>query len=271
MLCVGAIQFDVSDDFVNNLHRAAGLIDQAVASGARLIALPECWAGKYGVSNFEKWAEDIEQCAEAPAGTSPVSSSALMAQKAREHGVTVLGGIIERSGDTGEKLFNTLVVYGPDGRLLTTYRKVHLSRVLGITSESDILSPGDRPVIFQMSRERVKGESKEVPEIKVGLCICFDLRFPELLSQYGPCPTRWTGEDSACTIIIASSAFLDTTGVDHWDLLLRRTALDTQCFVIAPNIAFSELDRVPLHGRSAVVDPWGLTRTGFGTRLFLCL
>ena len=95
-------------------------------------------------------------------------------------------------------------VYGPDG-LLASYRKIHLSRVLGVTSESDVLSAGDAPTTFEMPGLAVR----------VGMLCCFDLRFRDLLAQYGPA----AGKDSPCGILCAPSAFLRATGTDHWDLV----------------------------------------------------
>ena len=152
-------------------------------------------------------------------------------------------------------MYNTMAVYAPDGSLCAKYRKVHLSRVLGITSESDVLAPGDEPVSFD-------GASRDGDEaFRAGLVCCFDLRFPQLLASYGPSQSQQQQQEQEqerrADVLIAPSAFLDATGHAHWELLCRRAALDTQTFVIAPNIAFRAEDPVPLHGRSMIVGPWG--------------
>lgn len=99
--------------------------------------------------------------------------------------------------------------------------------------------PGTQEITFSM------------PGLSVGMACCFDLRFPVFLARYGP------RVPSPVHCVCAPSAFLDITGKEHWELLLRRTALDGQCFVVAPDIAFDAQDATPLHGRSMVVDPFG--------------
>jgi predicted amidohydrolase len=232
---LAAIQLQVTSDPVDNLKRAAKGIAMAASEGASMVALPECFVGSYGVEHFAKWAEVPGE----------FGGSAMMSAAARDAGIHVVGGIIEADEQEG-CLFNTILMYGPDGGLAAKYRKVHLSRVMGITSESDVLAPGDEPVA--VTCEQLGGAS-----YRTGLACCFDLRFPALLGEYGPKGSAHGPVD----VIVAPSAFLDATGRDHWELLLRRTALDNQTFVLAPNMAFMEDDKVPLHGRSMVVGPWG--------------
>ena len=235
LLRVAAINLRVGVDKRDTLSRAADLVARAAADGARFVALPECFVGKYGAEHFPAHAEDVAAAEESGCG--------VLAAAARRHGITTTGGIIEQHDG---KLWNSMPTFGPDGNLVTVYRKVHLSRVLGITSESDVLEAGDATTAYG------------VDDFHVGAACCFDLRFPEWLRRYGP-----RGAQPA-DVLCAPSAFLDVTGKPHWDLLLRRTALDGQCYVVAPNVAFDEADEVPLHGRSAVVGPWGdvLAQTG---------
>lgn len=233
---VAAVQLSVTPDPVDNLKRAARGVAKAAAEGASIVALPECFVGSYGVDNFAKWAEVLGE----------FGGSAMMSAAARNEGVYVVGGVIE-ADEEAQKMFNTIAVYGPDGALAARYRKVHLSRVMGITSESDVLAPGDTPVSLTCA------DAAGGPSCRAGLACCFDLRFPRLLAEYGPTAT----EHGPVDVLIAPSAFLDATGRDHWELLARRAALDGQCFVIAPNVAYREDDAVPLHGRSMVVGPWG--------------
>lgn len=233
VLRVAAVQLRVSRDRASNLRRAAELIDAAAADGAQFVALPECFTGKYGVDLFHGHREALAADAD---GAAAASGSAVLAAAAKRHGVVATGGVIEEHAG---KLYNTMPVYGPDGALVAAYRKVHLSRVLGITSESDVLEAGDEATAF------------EAGGVRVGMACCFDLRFPEWLRRHGP-----RGAAPA-DVVCAPSAFLDVTGRDHWDLLLRRTALDGQAFVVGPNVAHDAEDAVPLHGRSAVVSPWG--------------
>ena len=230
-LRIAAVQLNVTPDPLDNLKRAAQGISIAASEGASIIALPECFVGSYGVQHFEKWAEKLGE----------FGGSAMMSAAAKDSGVTVVGGVIEVD-EEAKCMYNTVVAYGPDGAIASKYRKVHLSRVLGITSESDVLAPGDEPVAF------------ECESLSVGLACCYDLRFPKLLNAYGPAKSATHGP---IDLLIAPSAFLATTGKDHWDLLVRRAALDGQCFVLAPNQAFNPNDPVPLYGGSLVAGPWG--------------
>lgn len=221
-LRVAAAQVSVTWKLEENLRRAASLVEDARREGVQFVAFPECFVGKYGVAHFAKWAEDT---------TGPGSS---LLASASLRGMTSTGGVIERQGDD---LFNSMPVYSR-GSLVATYRKVHLSRVLGVTSESDVLKAGESGVVV------------DVEGFRVAMACCFDLRFRAFLDGYGP------AVENPADILCAPSAFLDVTGKDHWDVLLRRAALDGQCYVVAPNVAYAEDDDVPLHGRSAVVDPW---------------
>jgi len=242
---VAAVQLRVTGNRSDNLIRAAKLIDAAVAQGAQFVALPECFVGSYGVKHFAKWQESVPL--QAPRAEEGIDGgAALMANAAQKHGVTVTGGIIERE-DSGHALFNSMPVFGPCGSLLANYRKVHLSRVLGVTSESDVLTAGDECAFFDLP-----GDSTH----RVGMACCFDLRFAAFLGQYGPYPSS-PRQVERVDILCAPSAFLEATGGAHWDLLVRRAGLDLQSYVVAPNIAFDAADEVPLHGRSLIADPWG--------------
>jgi len=234
---VAAVQMRVSDDSEDNIERAGELMARAANEGAELIALPECFVGRYGVSHVYAHGE-VE-------GNS--GGSALMAKQARELGAFIIGGIIEKTRTITESniLYKSMPAYGPvDGPATLTnhivsYRKVHLSRTDGIPSESDAFYPGTAHVKFQANN------------FNVGMASSFDLRFPQWLSHYGP-----RGFDP-CDLLLVPSAFLNSTGPDHWDTLVKRTALDSQCYVAAPNIAFDSTEAHPLHGNTMVVDPYG--------------
>ena len=140
---VAAVQLAVGPDMANNVMRAAELIRSAAAQGAVLCALPECFTGKYGVANFPKWAEAVP----GEAGDAGDGGAAMMANLAARIGICLTGGVIEQDGP---RLFNSMPIYGADGRRVDTYRKVHLSRVMGITCESDVLAAGSEPVAFDL-------------------------------------------------------------------------------------------------------------------------
>ena len=243
MIRVAAANFAVTLDRADNLRRAAALISAAAKEGASLVALPECFTGKYGVAQFAKWQEPVVAHSDDDADE---CGTAMMAAAAKRHGIAVTGGIVERAEkpDGAVDLFNSLPMYGSSGALLTNYRKVHLSRVLGVTSESDVFSAGSTPATAQIS-----------DGISVGMACCFDLRFPAFLAAYGPYADG--AAETRVDVLCAPSAFLEATGVDHWNLLCQRAALDLQSYVVAPNVAYDATDAVPLHGRALVCDPWG--------------
>eukprot|EP00966_Prymnesium_polylepis_P239412 5536651-Prymnesium_polylepis.1 len=199
---VAALQLHVSNSMADNVQRAAALVDTAAAQGAKLVALPECFTGKYGCDHFPSWAETVIAEAESSGGP---SGAAMMRERAQRHGIVVTGGVIEAYQG---KLWNTMPVYGPEGRLLATYRKIHLSRVLGVTSESDVLTAGAAPTTFEMPGAAA---------MRVGMLCCFDLRFRDLLAQYGPA----AGAHGPCGLLCAPSAFLRATGTEHWDLVRK--------------------------------------------------
>lgn len=247
-LVVAAVQLDVCDEPRDNLLRAREQIAKAASVGAEVVALPECFTGTYGVEHFAKWQEPLSP-------SSLQGGAEMMAEAARGHGIFVTGGVIERESGEDKRLFNSMPVFGPDGTLMCVYRKIHLSRVLGITSEGDILSAGDKCATFDVHVKN-HGVQDVAPlslnaSMKFGMACCFDLRFPAFLSRYATAANN----RKRCDVVIAPSAFLRVTGVDHWDLLVRRTALDGQCYVVAPNVA-SRPEGV-LHGHSCIADPWG--------------
>ena len=276
-LHVAALQLSVGPDPTDNLGRAEALIDEAALAGASLVGLPECFVGSYGTANFHKWAERVPRSLAEADALQLSGGAAMLCRSAAAHRITAMGGVVEEeveevdvaappSDQTTARLYNTTVVYGPGGDLVARYRKIHLSRVLGITSESDVFSAGAAPTTFSAALpptqaaawaaaspptcESDDGSRGGTPH--VGLLCCFDLRFSGILRQYTP-----SGSHGQCDLLFAPSAFLDATGVDHWDLLVRRAALDTQTFVVAPNVAYRHDDPTPLHGRSLICDPWG--------------
>lgn len=244
MIRAAAAQLRVTSNRADNLRRAAALLDAAAREGASFVALPECFVGSYGTEHFAKWQESVPQ--DHAAGRWQRGSGgggATMADAAHRHQMTVTGGVIEREV-AGPALYNSMPIYTA-GRRVATYRKVHLSRVLGITSESDVLTAGDECVSVEVLDDALA-------PVRVGMACCFDLRFAAFLGRYGHMHS-----DQPIDVLCAPSAFLATTGKDHWDLLVRRAALDGQCYVVAPNMAYESSQPVPLHGHSMIADPWG--------------
>jgi predicted amidohydrolase len=229
-LRVAAVQMNSRDDKAANIETALTLIDQAAAAGARLVALPEVWTYLGPESgNYDN------------ADTIPGPTVDRLAERARRHGIYIHGGsIIERAaGDP--RLSNTTVVIDPDGMVVATYRKIHMFDVVldGVASyqESATISPGDEIVTV------------DIDGVRVGLAICYDLRFPELfrvLSLRG------------AEVIVLPAAFTMTTGKDHWEVLIRTRAIENGVFMVAPAQVGQYQPGKWSFGRSMIVDPWGI-------------
>lgn len=235
-LTVSAIQMATGSDKEKNLKSAEKLINYAVKKGASFIALPEVFNFRGNLSDAPKHAEPI-----------PGPSTKLISRLAQDNEVWILIGSMMEEGEKGKgtrdkgetKPFNTSVLINPEGKIVTTYRKMHLF---------DITLKGKE--ILESSRNGA-GETPsltKIKNIKTGLSICYDLRFPELFRKYS--------EDGAEIICIPSS-FTKITGEAHWEALLRARAIENQCFVIAPNQAGVGSGGVKTYGHSIIIDPWG--------------
>ncbi|XP_038622208.1 omega-amidase NIT2 isoform X1 [Tachyglossus aculeatus] len=221
------IQLRVSSVKAENLARATGLIREAAAQGAQVVSLPECFNSPYGTKYFQQYAEKI-----------PGESTQKLSEVAKECGIYLIGGSIPEE-DAG-KLYNTCTVFGPDGSLLVKHRKIHLFDidVPGKIrfQESETLSPGDSLSTF------------DTPYCKVGLGICYDIRFAELAQIY---------TQRGCQLLVYPGAFNMTTGPAHWELLQRGRAVDNQLYVATTSPARDEKASYVAWGHSTVVGPWG--------------
>jgi deaminated glutathione amidase len=227
-LRVAAVQLNSTNDKARNLEAAERFVRAAAAGGAELVALPEKW-------NLLAGGEELLAGAESLAG--PTLSAAR--DWARELGVDLLAGSISERGE--EKAFNTSVLIGRDGEDLAVYRKIHMFDVeVGGVSyrESEHEEPGTEIVTAPLG------------ELIVGLSVCYDLRFPELYRILAVRGAR---------LLTVPSAFTLATGRDHWEVLLRARAIENQAFVIAPNQVGEAPPHFSSYGRSAIVDPWGVT------------
>lgn len=221
------VQSRVGKDRTKNLENAARLIAEAKKGGANLVALPECFNSPYGTKFFNEYAESI------PNGP----TCEMLSKAAKEHSIYLVGGTFPEIEN--DKFYNTCTVWNPEGKLLAKYRKMHLFDIDipgGITfKESDVLHAGNELVTFDFDG------------IKVGLGVCYDLRFEELAKLY-----RLQG----CEILIYPGAFNMTTGPIHWELLQRARALDNQVYVFAISPARNEQGYIAW-GHSQITDPWG--------------
>lgn len=226
---VAAVQFNVQDDKERNVQKAVALASQA-ASSADFVVLPEYFV--------YLGPEEGKLAASEPV---PGPTIARFADLARHKGVYILcGSIPERSPHPG-RVYNTSVLLSPKGEIAARYRKIHLFDVdLGpelVYRESECVVPGDQPVVADTDFGRV------------GLSICYDLRFPELY--------RRLTQDGA-VLITVPAAFTAETGKDHWEVLLRARAIENQVYVVAAATMGSYPPDRKTHGRSLIVDPWGL-------------
>jgi nitrilase len=232
----------------DNIAMAARLIDQATDPGTPcLVSLPEMWTC-LGADRTTKLAQGEALPHPGEAGE-PGTAYAFLAETARARGITLHGGSLgERVGDT---LFNTTVVMGPDGRELARYRKMHLFDVTTPAGqgyrESSLFGAGDRVVTCPIAWPGGAAT--------LGLSICYDLRFPELFTAL---------RRAGANIVLVPSAFTVETGRDHWEVLLRARAIETQCWVMAAATVGTHRDAAgrprQTYGHSLICDPWGEVR-----------
>lgn len=232
MPIIAAVQINGSSDIDRNLNTTERLVREAAKCGATFIATPE--ATTYLGPHDKKIA--LAEPIDGP-------TNQRLANLAKELRVTLLiGSVAERKDDA--KAYNTSVLYGPDGTLLAHYRKMHLFDV-------DLSETGG--VCFKESDTTGRGTDIVVADTtvgKVGLSICFDLRFPEVYRAL--C-------DQGAELLTVPSAFTMMTGKDHWHALLRARAIENQAWVIAPGQwgAHDDKGLRLSYGHSAIIDPWG--------------
>jgi nitrilase len=234
---IAALQMVSTTSVERNLEVALRLIAQAAQAGARLVALPEyfCFMG----------ARDTDKLAlaEAP-GDGPIQRA--LTDSAAAHRVWVIGGTLPLRSDDAARVFNACCVYGPDGAQVARYDKVHLFRFDNGREQVDegrVLRAGDACVAFEARGADVGGWAP-----RVGLSVCYDLRFPELYRRLMLAP---------CDLLAVPSAFTHTTGQAHWELLLRARAVENQAYVIAPAQGGRHENGRRTFGHSMIVDPWG--------------
>jgi nitrilase len=228
MTTVAAVQMISTPVVADNIATMRRLVAKAAGRGALLVTLPEYWP-IMGMSDADKVGH-----AEQP-GSGPIQDA--MASVAREHGVWLIGGTLPLvSGDAG-RVMNTTLVYDPQGQSVGRYDKIHL---FGFTKGSES---------YDEARTIVPGEavgSFEAPFGRVGLSVCYDLRFPELYRAMGE-----------CALIVVPAAFTHTTGMAHWEVLLRARAIENQCYVLASAQGGVHANGRRTFGHSMLVDPWG--------------
>ena len=228
VLRVAALQMVSTPRVDENLRTAAALISEAVAQGAELLALPEYFA-IMGMTDADK-----VRLREAD-GHGPIQD--FLATSAREHAVWLIGGSLPLLAGSPDKVLNTTLVYDPQGRRAARYDKIHLfgfQQGSERYDESTTIEAGRRPAAFV------------TPFGRVGLSICYDLRFPELYRALG-----------VTDLLVVPAAFTETTGRAHWEILLRARAIENQCYVLAVAQGGRHENGRETHGNSMLIDPWG--------------
>lgn len=225
---VGVVQMDTQSNKGQNLRKAALLVEEAVAKGAQFVSLPEYF-------NYLGPEETEFDAAE----TIPGPTTEHLSQLARRHGIWLHGGSILERVPGQQKMYNTTALFDSSGQIVGKYRKIHLFDI-----EVD-----DGPAM-QESETRLSGADVVVCDTaftRVGLSICYDMRFPEL---YRIMTLR------GARVVFVPAEYTLYTGKDHWEPVLRARAIENQIFIIAP----AQIGIKPLfqsYGRSVVIDPWG--------------
>ena len=230
LLRVACVQLNAGENKADNVEKAERLVARAAATGADVVVLPEKWNAIGSPQVLRDNAESLESGETVDA----------MSGWARSHGVTLVGGSITERREGREKLSNTCVVFDSDGETTAVYRKIHMFDVeVGgqVYRESETEEPGDETVVCDAESWRV------------GLTVCYDVRFPELY--------RIVALEGA-ELVTVPAAFTLFTGKDHWELLVRARAVENQCYVAAANEWGADAAGRASYGRSMIVDPWGV-------------
>jgi len=225
---MAAVQMASGPNVAANLAEAERLINMAVTAGAKLVALPEYFA-IMGLQDTDKVAAK-----ELP-GKGPIQK--FLAAQARKHNIWLVGGSVPMACDDPNKVRNSCLVYDDKGKQVARYDKIHLFGLsLGNEHyrEETTIEPGDRVVVV------------DTPFGRIGLSICYDLRFPELYRAMGD-----------VDIILVPTAFTATTGKAHFETLVRARAIENLAYVIAPAQGGYHVSGRETHGDSMIVDPWG--------------
>ncbi|MPS48756.1 carbon-nitrogen hydrolase family protein [Methylobacillus sp.] len=228
---IAAIQMASGPYVAANLSEAERLIEIAVNMGAKLIALPEYFA-IMGLKDTDKVAVREKE------GSGPIQR--FLSKTAKKHQVWIIGGSVPLECGNPDKVRNTCLVFDDRGKQVARYDKIHL---FGFEKgdehyqEKKTIEPGNKVVTV------------DTPFGKLGLSICYDLRFPELYRAMGE-----------VDIIAVPSAFTETTGKAHWETLVRARAIENLCYVIAPGQGGYHASGRETHGNSMIVDPWGVVQ-----------
>ena len=228
-IVAAVVQMRSDENIAGNLAKADRLVRGAAQAGARFVALPECMV-------FLK--SEGERSAEAQAVDGPWARQ--FSALARDLKITLLMGSFPEATAEPGRTRNTTVLFGPAGDQLAVYRKMHLFDIdlpgMEHLKESRVTVPGDDVVVA------------EAGFAKLGLSICYDVRFPELYRELSK---------RGAEALLVPSAFTDRTGRDHWELLLRARAVENLCYVLAPAQWGKHSPKRASYGHAMIIDPWG--------------
>ncbi|MFI3136180.1 MAG: carbon-nitrogen hydrolase family protein [Methylococcaceae bacterium] len=227
-----AIQMASSPNVNFNLLEADKLIAEAVRAGAKLVALPENFALMGELATDKLKHKEVD-------GAGPIQN--FLAETAKKHGVWIVAGTVPLVANAADKIRAACLVYNDQGERVGRYDKVHLFDVNvpdtdEVYRESDSIEAGSEPLVI------------DTPFGKLGIAICYDLRFPEMMRSM---------QMQGLQILVVPSAFTAQTGAAHWEVLLRARAIENLCYVIAPNQGGFHLNGRQTFGHSMVIDPWG--------------
>jgi predicted amidohydrolase len=222
-------QMRSGEDVAKNLATAETLVRNATAAGARFVTLPECMVFLKSEGERAPEAQSLDG-----------SWAKRFSDLARELKITILMGSFPETSAEAGRPFNTTLLFNPEGARLGAYRKMHLFDIsvpgLDHLKESKATSPGTELVVA------------DAGFAKLGLSICYDLRFPELYRELS---------SRGAEVLLVPSAFTDRTGRDHWEVLLRARAIENLCYVLAPAQWGKHAEKRASYGHAMIVDPWG--------------
>lgn len=235
---VAAIQMVSTHTVAENLATAAELIARAAGEGAKLVALPEyfCILG-------QKETDKVDARERFEDGRAGGPIQAWLAQTAQRHGVWLVGGTLPIDCGSSRKILNTCLVFDAQGRLAARYDKIHLFGFKRVDEDGRVEHFDEARTIVHGSNPPIALDS---PFGRLGLSVCYDLRFPELYRAMGP-----------TDLIFVPSAFTATTGRAHWEPLLRARAIENLAYVLAPAQGGKHSNGRRTHGHSMLIDPWG--------------
>ena len=231
-LKVAAIQMMSGQNKEKNLKQAERLIKIAVKKKVDFIALPEVFNYRGNLNQAAVQAETI-----------PGYSTNFISSLAKKYSVWILIGSLLEKESTNSKPFNTSVLINPSGKIVGKYRKMHLFDI-------KLFDKHEGQEISESKRNQAGKNPKLVfvENIKLGMSICYDLRFPELYRYYS---------QKGAKILCVPSSFIKPTGEAHWHTLIKARAVENFCYVIAPNQAGTGTSGIKTYGHSLIVDPWG--------------